>query len=316
MAAIQQFDQAASQILAEAGQYLAEKSGIIQGYGHDLFLALGALALAWFGVRIILEGGDLTSVMGGLIRTILLVGIVFWLVGSGYHTVFVDGVAGSLNKIADSLLPGGSMSGTLSESLSSFYRAGTATMELMDDFTAGESWNPLNILGKVYSSLAQVGALFLSGLLLLLAGGVFFIVALASQFMVTIAIILGPVFIPWLLLPVSTFVFDGWLRFLISAALWKVLAAIIVGITSGVFQSLAGKAEAAAKAGSSANYGEVMLASFIAGLTALLAAYLLLQIPSIAAALAGGGTGVYSARIPRRAGKVGQQPAKPDQPKK
>ncbi len=316
MAAIQQFDQATSQILAEAGQYLAEKSGVIQGYGHDLFLALGALAFAWFGVRIVLEGGDWTGVMGGLIRTILLVGIVFWLVGSGYHAVFVEGVAGSLDQIANSLLPGGSMSGTLSESMSSFYRAGTATMELTNDFAAGESWNPLNILGKIYSSLAQVGALFLSGLLLLLAGGVFFIVALASQFMVTIAIILGPVFIPWLLLPVSTFVFDGWLRFLISAALWKVLAAIIVGITSGVFQSLAGKAEAAAKAGSSANYGEVMLASFIAGLTALLAAYLLLQIPSIAAALAGGGTGVYSARIPRRAGKVGQQPAKPDQPKK
>ncbi|CAG0960191.1 hypothetical protein MTYP_00686 [Methylophilaceae bacterium] len=316
MAGIQQFDQAASQILAEAGQYLAEKSGVIQGYGHDLFLALGALAFAWMGIRLILEAGELTSIMGGLIRTILLAGIVYWLVSAGYSIVFVDGIAGSLDQIANTLLPGGSMSGTLSESLSAFYRAGTATMELTNDFAAGESWNPLNIMGKIYSSLAQVGALFLSGLLLLLAGGVFFIVAMASQFMVTIAIILGPVFIPWLLLPAATFVFDGWLRFLISAALWKVLAAIIVGITSGVFQSLASKAEAAAKAGSSANYGEVMLASFVAGLTALLAAYLLLQIPSIAAALAGGGTGVYSARIPRRAGKVGQQPTKPEQPKK
>jgi type IV secretory pathway VirB6-like protein len=100
---------------------------------------------------------------------------------------------------------------------------------------------------------------------------------LISQVMVQIGFMVMPIMVPWLVLEYSSFLFDGWLKFMISAGLTKVVGAIIFGMSTDLLTAIVNMANLA---GSSqlANFG---LYSAIMILSALLA-YLMLQTTSIA----------------------------------
>ena len=52
----------------------------------------------------------------------------------------------------------------------------------------------------------------------------FMLVAQMSSFLLAIGFCLGPILLPWYLLPATEFLFNGWLRFIIVAGLYKVVA--------------------------------------------------------------------------------------------
>lgn len=49
----------------------------------------------------------------------------------------------------------------------------------------------------------------------------------AGQVMLYIGLAIGPILIPFLMIPKLSFLFDGWLRFMISAALYKIVAVLV-----------------------------------------------------------------------------------------
>jgi type IV secretory pathway VirB6-like protein len=61
----------------------------------------------------------------------------------------------------------------------------------------------------------------------------FCVLFITFQIGIAVAIAVGPVFIPFLVLPITRFLFEGWLKFLIMAGIYY-LAAVVVASLIGV----------------------------------------------------------------------------------
>ena len=57
--------------------------------------------------------------------------------------------------------------------------------------------------------------------------------------MLYVGLALGPILIPFLLIPNLSFMFNGWLRFMISAALYKVIAVLVALLALGAINKVA-----------------------------------------------------------------------------
>jgi hypothetical protein len=114
----------------------------------------------------------------------------------------------------------------------------------------------LNTLAKVIAACA-----------LLLLGLVFVLVIQMGSFMLNIGFCLGPILVPWLMFPPLEFLFDGWIKFTITAGLFKVVAwTLMTIVVKGALPSLQamvtaiGQAQAAPDAATLASQYISMLA--------------------------------------------------------
>ena len=133
-------------------------------------------------------------------------------------------------------------------------------------------------VARISSSIA-VALLLL--LLLLLCGCIY----LMSMNLLSIAFALGPVFLPWLLLRPASFLFDGWLRFTLVAALYQVVGIIVVTLLSRMHEPvMEGMGSAIDGESGTFNFYYFVAAFLLSGVSAML----MLQVPSIANALVNG----------------------------
>ena len=80
-----------------------------------------------------------------------------------------------------------------------------------------------------FSYVVGVILLMISAFFILMSLVTFVFVINAGQVMMYVGLALGPILIPFLLIPKLSFLFDGWLKFMIAASLYKVVA-VIVGL--------------------------------------------------------------------------------------
>ncbi|AFT85990.1 type IV secretion system protein [Paraburkholderia phenoliruptrix] len=124
---------------------------------------------------------------------------------------------------------------------------------------------------------------------------IFVVVVQFGSFLLDIAFCLGPVLIPWYVLPAGEFLFDGWLRFTISAGLFKVVAWLMMAIVySGVLPGIQGLVQQTATqsgANSDAYYATNYLAMLALALVCGVGAFMMWQVPDIAKGLISGGGG-------------------------
>jgi len=88
--------------------------------------------------------------------------------------------------------------------------------------------------------------LIISSVILIVAAGfilwsllTFVFVLNAGQVMLYIGLALGPLLIPFLLIPSLSFLFNGWIRFMISAALYKIIAVLVALLALGTIDQVA-----------------------------------------------------------------------------
>jgi hypothetical protein len=124
---------------------------------------------------------------------------------------------------------------------------------------------------------------------------IFVVVVQFGSFLLDIAFCLGPVLIPWYVLPAGEFLFDGWLCFTISAGLFKVVAWLMMAIVySGVLPGIQGLVQQTATqsgANSDAYYATNYLAMLALALVCGVGAFMMWQVPDIAKSLVSGGAG-------------------------
>jgi hypothetical protein len=122
---------------------------------------------------------------------------------------------------------------------------------------------------------------------------IFVVVVQFGSFLLDIAFCLGPVLIPWYVLPAGEFLFDGWLKLTVSAGLFKVVAWLMMAIVnSGVLpgiQSLVQQAATQNGTNSDAYYATNYLAMLALALVCGVGAYMMWQVPDIAKGLVSGG---------------------------
>jgi len=282
MAATDVLSQAISAVLDAVNSYGV---GILAQDGQSLFAGLALIAFSWMGIRIVLESGAITDIMGSLIRTILMIGMVYWATSpEGYNLIFKEGISGTMDALA-SKLSGGAATSPQEALVGTMTRLIEHAVAIGDKIytTWLENAGPLDIVMILLKNYFALLFLSLTLVMIFLAACIYFAVGITSIIMIQIALILGPIFIPWMLIPMTSFLFDGWLKFLIVAGLTKVIGALMIGIASATLTRIT--------VDLTGDFGQTLIMSLAAAGIALLVAYLMAQIPNIAQALVSGGAG-------------------------
>jgi len=213
---------------------------VLTDVGMNLFWAMAAFVVSWRGIKLAMASGEargLSPLMNQFLSTIFGVTIVFFLLGAGFDMVFVQGIDGSLKKVAEILLPGGMGGGLINTSIESMYQGLNAVSKMMSDLF--KDTTVLDTLTVFFKNLPTILVLAFVEFLIIVGIVAYFSLVSMSFILVKVALVIAPIFIPWLLLPATSFVFMGWLRFLISASLYQVIGAAIIFFSQSLLTNTA-----------------------------------------------------------------------------
>lgn len=270
----------------------------VQTIGMQCFGWLFFIVLVWFGAQVALEQGDITDVFGRFLRTVMLGGLAYWFMtpyadGQTPLVWFVDKIT---TAVTAALLPSGdgSMGGILSSGFQSVYAAVGQVWGAMLEPLQGVHGvlGGLDALRAVLKFLPEELFLGLAAVLLWFAAIAMFVMATIGLFMFKIADILAPVFIPFLVVPVTSWLFDGWLRFLLSACMYKVAGAAILLLGNAVLAHVTGLL-----ALGQLDWGPIMFLSILMSGMAFALLYIMLQLPAVAQGLVSGHATVQMQRM-------------------
>lgn len=267
--------------------------------GNQLWIYLSTIALVWCGIRIMLESGVIVDVFGDFMRTIFLIGTSWFLLHDGYKMIFQDFILGLIDHvttiISSTLGLGGSPSEALVNGVSRIIGYAADIGHAMTQ-QLGKSLDPLDLWASFV--LNQITLLFMgvSLVVMLLTSFVYFAIGLASVVMAAIALAFGPICIPFMVLEKTYRIFEGWLNFLISGALFKVVGSLMIGVSGIALDHMINVVGTSVHAG---DYAEQTFTSiFVAGVSVVVL-YLMWQTPSIANGLLSGNSSVRMA-MPRQ----------------
>ena len=202
--------------------------------GNQLWGGLAAVVVAWSGLRIAYSG---TVEPWALVRIVLGIAIPRTLLH--YYSVPIPGVG--LTFPATVAAGGIWLQGLfVSDVVTVGYTEMTALVRAFAD-RLGAAWSG----GSLMTAVTEGVSVFLSSLVTL-AMGVPLVLGLVALFCLTyaqviwaqvaiaIVILLGPVFIPWLLFEPLAFLFWGWFRTLMVYTLYGVVAGAVLRVFMGV----------------------------------------------------------------------------------
>jgi len=273
----------------------------LQPWGVELLALLTGISLAWLGLKTALERPPLGMLLGEFLTLSITAGILFALLDrwDSVTGAIVAGAADVSRQVSGNVHGG-------ADAVHGVQRMLDAAFWLWEHAEAriGSILDPLALLGTLLFKLAIAIALLLCGCIYL---GIY----LMSMVLLSIAFALGPVFLPWLLVRPASFLFDGWVRFTLVAALYQVIGIVVVTLVSRMHEPMmAGTGAAIDPASDVFNFYYFAAAFLLSGVSAML----MLQVPSIANALVSGsintrfapGAAISAAslRVARRAPRV------------
>jgi type IV secretory pathway VirB6-like protein len=311
-------------IVEEGTNVVKDVQGRMLEVGTRLATILLLIMLVWHAGQWVLEGGDITNVLGGVLRTVFLGALTYWFLtpfdmfgakGQLPLVWFLDDVgtwaAGRMLRTGD-----GTLAGVAGDAFGSFYFAMNRITDVLDAlFNQSTTW--YGKVGDFFQYLVPIIYFLVAAVIMWVAGIAFFVMATIGFLMFSLGAMLAPLFIPFLLLPYMSYLFDSWLRFMISATMYKVAGAAVIALGTGIMDktlgslltSLAGPVGAQditgylTEAGTAAVYGMMVAA------VALSLAYLMLTLPSIAQGLISGSASVEMRKLMGSLGRAGQQTA-------
>ena len=226
-------------------QLMASVAPAVAGAGMQLWQGLALIVVVWTGAQTALSGGGIN--MAGVVR--MVIGLSIPLGMLQFYTAPLPGAGRSVPDLITGMgewLQLMIVSDAGAGMLEQIGLAMSAWQELFagQGFFGGMAafgWNVVTDLPGVLD--AAFDLVVTLGLMMLLAGGFVAVFALGqaqvmwAQIALSIALLLGPVFIPWIVVPQLSFLFWGWLRTVLTYSLYGAVAAAVFRITTelGVF---------------------------------------------------------------------------------
>ena len=227
------------------GQLLASVAPAVATAGMQLWQGLALIVVVWTGAQMALSGHGIN--MAAVVR--MVIGLSIPLGMLQFYTSPLPGAGRSVPELITGmgewlqLMIVADAGTAMMEELA---LAGTAFRELF----AGEGvfgsmaafgWNLVTDLPAVLDAAFDLAVTLV--LMTLLAMGLVVVFAIGqaqvmwAQLALSIALVLGPIFIPWLLVPQLSFLFWGWLRTVLVYSLYGAVAAAIFRVVTelGVF---------------------------------------------------------------------------------
>lgn len=300
--------------------------------GFALLFTLGFILCAWHTLLMLLDG-DLPNFYANLLRHLVKVAVLLIML-NGWSGEFHNYIVGGTQQMADRISGGSGVGqvstvalGAISAIVEGPRKQATAPCETVPDLTpdgqiiAGVTHqdcggvaaptssgvgDALTAIGYFLKNLPLVIVTILVKMLAIIAlvlEIIFYIVFVQmGGLLLDLAFMIGPVLIPWYVLPAGEFMFDSWLRFTISAALYKVIATAMMALTAATvpsMQALVSQVQNSNGVPSDAYYGTAYLAAIGLAVVAILGTWMMWQVPDIAGRLVGGSTGASARGLPK-----------------
>jgi hypothetical protein len=263
-------------IIAQLGQaitqLLSTNGSMLQATGLDIFRGLATILIVWFGIKAALSasqglGGFHFASFADLILTIAL--------GLGMLTYYSTPIPGTSYSFSALITQEGL---NLSNQIES-----SQTQSIADTITTQEE--QLGSPPGSFNILEDLTYLLIAVLLALMEAAAFAVIAygyVASA----VCVLIGPIFIPWFIVPKMDWLFWGWLKAFIGFSFYQVVASAFIYVFSkvltGMFQVI----------------GNISISNAFTVLPALLIAitvciYGLVKIPELTASILGGRAGTW-----------------------
>ncbi len=267
--------------LSAHGQALGSR---LQPDGIFILNGLGVIVISWQLITGLLKENGPREILAEILPISLKIGILSWVIND-YIWVSSQILMG-FDVVSAHLIGAQDSSGSFQAVMASI--AMTA-QNLWDSFgTASNEIGIWDVVKAISNGPTFWLKLFLLGVTLLQGAiiGCFFIL---SQCLAGVALALGPIFLPWHIIPTFSFLSDSWLRYLTSACLMKVVGVIILGF----IQSTTAVLMAASKTYADQNAAIFDVVGTVVILTiSLVTIYLSFQIPMISQGLVSGSASV------------------------
>ncbi|GBE49150.1 MAG TPA: hypothetical protein ENG77_04780 [Chromatiales bacterium] len=267
--------------------------------GNKLLRAMLIIAIAWFGLQVMLgvEAASFEAAVGGFVSKIFIWGLIAWLMKD--YAQLTNAITGGFTWLATDLT-GGNTSATKVMQTAGYLlpgihllHMGLVTFESIKKlpWITGSIWKGTfgtNILASLVTMIFVLG---ISGLLFL-AALLYIGIAILSILLVSVAVAIGPIFIPFFMLEFTSFLFNGWFRFLLVAGAWRLVGGVIMSIIEHFMAlvSLSGGSDSILFVTSTKplSYSVSLFAAVGDVLVVAVFVFLMLEIPKIASQLVNG----------------------------
>jgi type IV secretory pathway VirB6-like protein len=265
----------------------------IQPLAQNLMGGLLMLQMSWFGIQALLEslvGDHLGDVLARLLRLILLFGLVSWLLVA-YDDVFYTAIYGGCTALIQALAgdQGESQSfATVWQVFIDLIMVGWHTMvDMPSHFLSGGNpgiwsfWSTLLILGTNLLLLIAILGTFVVCLVFVAT------VHVMGAALAGLALSLGPFFIPWLLWNPTRNLFESWLRFLLTACFYRVIAVTLMILAKPIFTSMQNMLTAGTDLAQSTNPLDTLMSMVGLLIVSSITAGMMVRVPQLASAMIG-----------------------------
>lgn len=265
-----------------------ESSTAIAGAADSIATFLVLIILAWALVKSMF-GNGFNQFIEAAIHTFLMYGIV----QAFLHAGGIEGIVSFVDSIATAFT-GGSMS-TLYDALDTTVDKTFGALSSVLSMPSGNTkykWSEvLDWLNLTIFFLIQLIAKMMAGFFIVLGFVIYACNIVLSFGSVILAKAFAPIMIPFLMLPATSFIFDGWLRFFLSALLMKAVGGFFITVCDTLISNMTQVAQSVYLLSNvdglsliSANFVVYVCLVALAGLSA----YLMTMVPGIANGLING----------------------------
>lgn len=280
--------------------------------GNQWFGAAALISFTWFGIRVALEQGAINNIASGILRSMFFLGLAWWFMpGQGDLCTMVKDYG---HRIAVAFAGTEDLSSVVADGVTQIIRSVGALGKVLSDLvTGGQPISGLtdlvSVLGRLTANSVTILYMAFAFVMLLVTVIGYFVMWIMSLGLVTIATMLAPIFVPFLVLPnVTGFLFDGWLRFLTAGVMYQVVGALILRLANSVVSATIGRFSelaAAADVSSSAAVADMTMMSIIVAGVTLALAVLMLQTGALAQGLVSGNASFKLSMLGGEAKRVG-----------
>jgi len=274
----------------EGGRTLQQR---VQPLAQNLLGGLLIVQMSWFGVQALIEsmtGDHLGDVLARLFRFILLFGLVSWLLVA-YDDVFYQAIYGGCTALIQALAGDQGEAQSFSTVWNVFLDLILVDWHVIENMPhqilSGANplfwhfWATILILGAQILLLVGTLVAFIVSLMLVAVAHVMG-AALAG-----LALSLGPFFIPWLLWNPTRNLFESWLRFLLTACFYRVIAVTLMILAKPIFTQMQSVLGAGLDPTQSANPLDTLLSLLGLMIVASITGGMMIRVPQLASAMIG-----------------------------
>lgn len=213
-------------------------SGTLSASGKELEWALFSVMFVWTGLTGMMKGETLGEVFAQIIMHTLMLGIVMMCLNPSSQNALVrtfSTIASQFNSDGANLVAG--FKGFFTAISSLWTDGGTSSSSSTAQGSGGWFSSLFHTigdfdLGSMLAALAIVIMKVITTVVIAGASAIWAANYILSQAKLFIGMAVAPVMVPWLLMPYTTFLFDGWLKFMIGAGMMQVVGAIMIKITN------------------------------------------------------------------------------------